>query len=315
MAEEIKIMHKDCHKHSECLVCTTECWQTIGCRHSQEDRYICAPSGHGTIAAVMDGHGGANAAHTIMEHIVADFSREFRRLSASVSRNWFTKNEERTLIRRTVARQVKRCRDIEAGTTLSLVYTHAIQSSVSDVPVMRTHIATLGDSPACILKGGRVTVMSIHSARHHIKDINRINEKISRISKILHNGERKLTARELPHLDAKAFRGYVYLRRGSLDSYGIAMTRAIGDADFGDLLLRTPDIRTYDLPADSIILLATDGIEDDGLPDPVRDQCNWILDRIKRGDTLSTIGGRISPFHDNTTMIAVKFSEVTSKWR
>lgn len=308
-------MNKDRHKHVENIACTTESWQTIGYRSSQEDRFISAHAGHGTIAAVMDGHGGPEAADMVVEFLVADFAHEFRRMSRAVGRNWFTINEERMMVRRTVAKLVKRGRMLSAGTTLSLVYTHSIIRDDEEKPVLRTHIATLGDSPASILRGGRTTVMTVHSARHNMKDINRINDTIINIAKIRYDGSRNLTSRELPMLCAKVFRGYVYINRGSLDSVGLAMTRAIGDAEYGDLLIRKADIRTYDLPTDAIILLATDGIEDDGLPDPVKDQCEWILSRLIDGDTLAAIGSRISPCYDNTTMLTLRFSEVATRWR
>ena len=308
-------MHKDRHKHAENIVCTTESWQAIGYRYSQEDRYICAPVGHGTIAAVMDGHGGEEAADMVMENIVADFSREFRRVYGADNRNWFTVNEERMIVRRTVARLVKRCRSLKAGTTLSLVYTHPIIRDDNNVPVMRTHIATLGDSPACIQNGNRTTVMPIHSAKHHKRDIKRINRIISDISQVRRDRNRELRDREIPILGAGFDGVYLLNNRNSRHSYGIAMTRAIGEVDFGDLLIRLPDIRTYDLPVNAVVLIASDGIEDDGLPDPIKDQCRWIHDRIKAGDRLESIGSRISPCNDNTTMISMRFSEVSTRWR
>lgn len=309
-------MSNDRHKHGENIVCNTESWETVGYRYSQEDRFIIAPVGHGTIAAVMDGHGGVEAADMVMENMVADFSREFRRLyELDDKRNWLTIKEERMVMRRTVAKLVKRCRSLEAGTTLSFVYTHAIISDGADEPTMRTHIAILGDSPVAILNGNRTTVMPIHSARHHKSDKKKIDKKISNVSLIMRERKRQLRDREVPMMSAATFDGYVYTNRNSWDSRGLAMTRAIGDADFGDLLIRTADIRTYDLPIDAVILIATDGIEDNGLTDPIKDQCKWILDRVKTGDRLESIGSRISPSHDNTTMLTMRFSEVSARWR
>lgn len=309
-------MNKDIHKHAENIACNTESWQAVGYRYTQEDRFIIAAAGHGTIAAVMDGHGGAEAADMVAGTLVGDFTHEFRRLYGVDNRNWFTINEERMIVRRTIAKLVKRCRQIEAGTTLSLVYTHSIIRVNANEPMMRTHIATLGDSPVSILNRGRTTVMPVHSARHHMRDINRINERVRDISRIRRKQERALTTRERPIVSAEVRDGYVVMTPGDpLYRRGLAMTRAIGDADFGDLLIRTPDVRTYDLPIDAVILIASDGIEDDGLPEPIKDQCKWILNRLKSGDHISSIGNRLSPSHDNITMLAIKFSEVPTRWR
>lgn len=308
-------MDNERHKHAENVAFKTESWQSIGYRSSQEDRFIVAPVGHGMVAAVMDGHGGVEAAEIVMENLVPDFSREFRRVYASSNYDWLSIKEERMIVRRTVAKLVKRCRCLDAGTTLSLVYMHAILLDGADEPKMRTHVAIMGDSPVSIFHRNRVMTMPIHSARDNKSDINKINGRISKVAQVMRERTRVLREREIPMLTAGFAGDYLYHNRNSLDSHGIAITRALGDAEFGDLLIRNSEIRTYDLPIEATILIATDGIADDGLPEPIIDQCSWIMDRIEAGEALESISGRMGSSDDNTTMLSIKFHETKIRWR
>jgi serine/threonine protein phosphatase PrpC len=256
----------------------------------------------------MDGHGGNWATESIETHFVEDFMREFRTLQRiNTTREKLSDKQERMIIRRTIEKQVKRCRDHMDGTTLSLVYAKPIVHSGDNQAVIRVHAATLGDSPVAIWNGSRLSLMPVHSAQYHEKDKASIN-------RLILEGRQRIDSINASEDDwiyrmARIEDGYVWRQRGGDHQLGLAMTRAIGDAGMEGLLIRRADIRTYDLPISGMVLLASDGVLDDDSPKAVRKLSKAIIDKAHLDDMpLNMIGKGLGKRQDNTTMMMMRWS-------
>jgi len=119
-------------------------------------------------------------------------------------------------------------RRLTAGSTLSAVIIPYDKSVVS--------VAILGDSPVIVLdEGGKIHVSPEHNVRTNIK-------------------ERKAAESRGGYYDSS---GYI-----CFGDHAIQLSRALGDSDFGDVLLREPEIYTVNNPV--WVLIASDGLLDPG---------------------------------------------------
>lgn len=133
-------------------------------------------------------------------------------------------------IRKTVALLNRETVGLQAGTTLSLAYILPVEN--------RVIVAIVGDSPVLVrLAGGLFWLSPLH------------NVSVNRKEK-----------------EAAEKRGGVcyrdgYVRSGE-GSRGLQMSRALGDAWIGSIILREPEIHSLKLDSLSWILVMTDGVID-----------------------------------------------------
>jgi serine/threonine protein phosphatase PrpC len=120
------------------------------------------------------------------------------------------------------------------GCTLSLV---AIQKD-------KAYVAVLGDSPVYIYSGAEVWVAPEHNVRSN-----------------------KLEARAAESRGGYIFQGYVCNRFGD----GLQMSRALGDHKMAGILSTDPEVFEIPLAADSVVVVASDGVIDPGHSGPLAD--------------------------------------------
>ena len=290
----------------------TESWQSIGTKNSQVDRYLIVPiPGNGLLCAVMDGHGGnSETADTIAAHLAGDFLHEYQKID-TLSTGTLSVRLERQILRRAIARQVRRCRRHLSGSTLSVILIRPMIHTEEQRSVLRLHSAILGDSPIAWTNGKRISQMQFHSAKYCKADIKKISRRI--LSYQCQMDSITLTPDIEKIINGVFADGWLYTG-DSLQKKGIAMTRAIGDHDFGELLIRRPTIRTLELPIDSTVLLASDGVLLEGNSNrDVKGRCRSIFEQLRADVPLYQIGREIlseglqrRDLLDNLTMISIR---------
>ena len=132
-------------------------------------------------------------------------------------------------------------KDLRGGTTLSIAF-------VADFPRV-AHVAIIGDSPVVILdSSGKLHVSPEHNVRTNL-------------------AERKGAEKR----GGVYSYGYIWNHYGS---HGLQMSRALGNADLGNIISKKPEIYTVDAPV--WVLVASDGLFDPGHGDTIS-----LLEEIK----------------------------------
>jgi len=264
-----------------------EVYQEIGPRGYQQDAYSIAPVSDGLLAAVFDGH--YPEAEHLVRALVRELPSDFERAFEQVAPRSHDLPQERRVLRKTVARLMRRHRYEEAGATATLAWVHGV-----DTEKVLVHIAVLGDSPAAVWDGCRLRVPRLHSPAHH-PDRQRLQEKIDAL---LEDEQTRLA-----YAGARVDESYVWRNR----EVGLAVTRAIGDADFGDLLVRRPEIYSYHVAIDSgVIVLGSDGVLTNVSPAAVKRRMGGIVQGLREGQSLSEVLGQLEPARDNRTAVVLR---------
>jgi serine/threonine protein phosphatase PrpC len=143
-------------------------------------------------------------------------------------------------------------------------------------------IAILGDSPVlCLTSSGDFFMGPEHNMFCHPDDVSEIAPKTFGFDD-----------------------NYIYLENGD----SLALTRALGDADFDKLIIRTPEIFTFDLKDEGVVLVASDGISPPMLGPERQKQYIGFAKAALEGEDARTLINRVKSFHDNTTLIAARYS-------
>lgn len=205
--------------------------QSLGRRQIQQDRYVACPVRDGVLLGVFDGHGPlgdrvAERAALAAPRLLCDALAE--RLSPAAA------------LRRVIAELVRLCSD--GGTDALDPDSHlgAGGSTATLAYVARgvATVAVLGDSPALCATDEAVLV----APEHCVKDDTVALERLKTLPDSVRAG---LVVQF----------GYLNRRWSQL-----ALTRALGDPDFADVLYLEPDIREYPLAAGDVLVLASDAI-------------------------------------------------------
>eukprot|EP00741_Cyanophora_paradoxa_P019098 tig00021122_g18440.t1 len=212
-------------------------WSVIGGRDSMEDTWVARElplrcGGAALLLAVFDGHGGAEAAELCAERLPellgADGDALSDRPAAALSQALEALHEE------FVARFPERP---STGTTAAA----ALLVRAAAAPP-RLVVANLGDCEAVLGADGGATPVHRGSSEGEAAGVRGRGGRIDEF-------------------------GYVRLGEGD-EGPCLAVTRAIGDADFAPVLSRAPHLAERVLaPGDALLLLASDGLFD-ALPPP-----------------------------------------------
>jgi len=183
------------------------------------------------IFLLLDGHGGSEVVDYVKEHFTDILGKYVVR-----SRG----HKIRDVITQTFVEVDHRVRHMRSGTTASLLL-------IIDSP-MQIWLANVGDS----------TVYGIREPSHSANQKNKEpNVKIRKISTD-HNVKVRSERKRVDEADDYTIEdGYVCTEDGHM----LAVTRALGDADFGQLITPEPSIKRLKVPY-SIFVLASDGIWD-----------------------------------------------------
>jgi serine/threonine protein phosphatase PrpC len=181
------------------------------------------------IFLLLDGHGGSEVVDYVKEHftdILGKYVIHYRG------------HKIREVITKTFVEVDHRVREMRSGTTASLLL-------IIDSP-LQIWLANVGDS----------TVYGISESEHKNKK-KPPKVKVRKISTD-HNVKYRSERKRVDEADAYTIEdGYVCTEDGHM----LAVTRALGDADFGHLITPEPSIKRIKAPY-SIFVLASDGIWD-----------------------------------------------------
>lgn len=240
-----------------------------GKRSENEDRFLAAlieSDRFGTIwlLAVIDGHLGSDTADALYRHLQAEF---YNGLCIS-------KGDIKKALQEAFNSLNARTEQDTSGSTLSIA---AISENEE-----KAYIAILGDSPVIGIAGGEEPLFI--SPEH-----NAGTNKEEREAVIARGGERGLVYKK--HIFAPGAR------------YGLQVTRAFGNAAFGNIISKEPEIFVLDLLPESVFLLATDGIWKDR--SKRTDEVFDLLKKIYAGCTARELVWKaVSEYSsDNTTAI------------
>ena len=200
-------------------------------------------------------------------------------------------------LRETVAQLVEDfSRKGRTGATLSMAYI------LPDKDQLRLFTAQLGDSAIVILTpAGEVHVTAEHSVQNCEADRAVIQAAIDRLREL----------DDPPNMLRRAMLKEDYVITGPTvsESYGLAVTRALGDTDFEGLLLREPELQDFTVPRDSLILGVTDGVHNTETLEGRHAAYRAIADRLAAGESLEAIGADLvsqETLTDNITMVALR---------
>jgi len=227
--------------------------QDQGDKPTQADRYLYFPfsstvsSVSGWLMAVMDGHSHRDTGHVVPElcrlHIAQLFSLGY------------AEQAEQSL-RELVARLVDMTSgERYSGSTLTLALVLESHKSVT--------IATMGDSIAMVVKND----IGAHLAPIHNV---RVNEHECELAE---------------HRGGIVEGNYLWIPQSASDDvrpYGLQISRGLGDGCMKDVILREPEVVTYDLPTRSGVLLITDGVCN-AAGDEFRDNVRGISQMVRGG--------------------------------
>jgi len=267
--------------------------QSQGPRNSQEDRYVACAMRHGHLFAVLDGHGG----HQVADYAASQIPSLFQRHLPIVP-------DSDKLIHEAFEATVEDLHKLidaqfhYSGSTLSMAFVEPAGRDSQGVR-FRVHAATMGDSPLALLTGSRLYAMQEHAVNLCPHDVSVIRENIEFLKQI---------QKPVPGLEMAGVQdGYVWSGVTHATAKGIAPTRVLGDYEHRDLLIRVPDIQTFEAKAGSVLMLATDGIRFDGPSKQRKSRYLEILGKIKEGLDACQIAAfaRQAVNNDNLTLIAV----------
>ena len=263
----------------------------------KSDRLLVLHLNDGILVMVADGHGGSDTVDLLAQYVAPIYLEEraveMRRIKGMEFYGLAPKNE-RSIIRRTIQRLIDKTASQLDGSTLTLGFIQRGVRNQRRKAVVRVHVGQIGDSLLALSSSpGRVSLTPNHSVSHHEKDVQWIVEEYQRL-----HGEA-----------CKQSQHYLYTRSAA---YGLSLTRALGDR--GDLLVRKPEVKTFEASInDAILLFATDGLLIAG--DPVRPQVNEIFGWLRQGKSVKDLGSMMERKNDNVTMISLRypFSSIYAK--
>ncbi|MBI2057854.1 MAG: protein serine/threonine phosphatase 2C family protein [Candidatus Yanofskybacteria bacterium] len=242
-----------------------------GARFYQEDRYIALRpqikgNFSGWLLAVMDGHGGSEVSEFCLDNIPNIFFK---------ATNLGRQSVNEAILKQIVGLLAKETNNMEAGSTLSLVYVDEVASVA--------RVAVLGDSPVVVRDStGKIVLSPEHNVRT--------------------NGV---------ELEAAKKRGAIYDPRGYIcNSEGYTqLSRALGDRIFSDFVSHEPETYSVNLGPDSFVLVASDGLVDPAHGDTESDiesLIDSIADQIDKGATAKDLvdnAVNIRKTKDNATAV------------
>jgi serine/threonine protein phosphatase PrpC len=227
---------------------------------------------------LLDGHGGAEVVDYVREHFTEVLGRYVYRNKGHRLRNAITE---------AFVEIDHRVKHMSSGTTASLLL-------IQDNP-LQVWLANVGDS----------TVYGIVEPRHP-KGEKKAPEPRVKVRKLSVDHNVKYTSERKRVENAKEYsirNGYVCTEDGHM----LAVTRALGDADFGHLITPQPSIKRIKTPY-SIFVLASDGIWDvmDGRElwgqlHPPKERKAWRQSAYR----VNTWRNEKYAQHDNTSLILV----------
>jgi protein phosphatase len=191
----------------------------LGTRQYQEDRYFTATHQDGDLIGVFDGHGGDECSDYLSDRFVGTFLKYYEETEEYESENSFL----RTVFRKTFKQLAAETKDMESGSTASIVWRPSGGQAA---------VAILGDSPVIIGKERGYNLSPEHNARS--------------------NGKERAAAEKRGAVFAD---GYLW----NSEQQGLQMSRAFGDSKLA-FLSRNPQI--YFHKVNDFILVGTDGILD-----------------------------------------------------
>lgn len=314
-------------------------FQSINQRAYQEDRWVAQPFMDGYLMAVLDGHGGeavadlassrlahyfrlgldcslpvqyAENSHVCIETHHGKHTTAIQYANES-TQNWqadypgreaTVKNHDDRIheaLRATVNQLVVDFSgDIHTGSTVSMAYILPTNG------VLKVYTAQLGDSAIVILTPeGELHVTNEHSVMTCGRDRDAIELHLKAI-RAKNNPPFLLRG---AHLEEK----YLMVGPTPEDTFGIAVTRAIGDSYFDGLMIRTPELQDFSVPLDSVILGVTDGVHCDGTKEDRHAAYRAIAQETQAGERTHKIGETLAGRSDLIDNITVIFVGLTNK--
>lgn len=241
----------------------------IGARPYQEDRYVVHQTGDGVLLAVMDGHGGQDAAQVCQDYLPSFWDVTVAQPGGSGEKRPFA-----TALELVIWQLDSITNEYQSGSTISAAFIPTGGDKV--------YAAILGDSPIIVRSpDGVCHVSPSHNARNNPEERRAAIERGGE-----YNG------------------GYVWNRPGDY-GMGLQMTRSLGDAYMGQIIYRKPEIVTYELG--DFVLLATDGVLDPAHANEHQAAAN-IVALIDHGcDAKGIVNYAVNlPTGDNATAILFK---------
>lgn len=193
------------------------------------------------VQALLDGHGGSDVVEYVQKQLPIALHHYMKK-----------KNSVRDAIHETFLHLNQKVKDMEAGTTVSLLCLQHDKKKKK----LRCYMANVGDS----------TVYGVKNAYAYRK----YNSKKKRNKAQKESSIVRLSIDHKPELisEQKRMENHKKIYKGVDDGYVVnsnghmlAMTRAIGDPDFGEVVSSEPYIRRLDTQYD-IFILASDGLWD-----------------------------------------------------
>jgi len=204
-----------------------------GKRPYQEDRYLIekinaeTANGTGLLLAIMDGHCGDAVSTKLSQNVMPFFSDALIETEGRI----FSAFD--IIVKELQALTV----DSVMGSTLSMVYI----PYTTDIDNSYAYTCVVGDSPIIILgKDQKHCFSEEHNASVNFNDVDLI---LKRNTKLTQHGELQIT------------QGFLYFNGRYLQ-----LTRAFGDKDFNNIILREPTNQKIELDSNSMIIVASDGI-------------------------------------------------------
>ncbi|MDP3697081.1 MAG: PP2C family protein-serine/threonine phosphatase [Candidatus Taylorbacteria bacterium] len=208
-----------------------------GARSYQQDRFVVhrirQGKEKGWLLAVADGHGDSAEVAEFCEKNLADYFTKFIGKAKSI-----TNEAHKNVIKSTVKTLSDLTKNMDSGSTLSLVY-------ISETKGM-AFVGILGDSPI-IIRGrkGSLIISPEHNARTNL-------------------AERKAATKR----GAIYSGGYIWDDPQSDMRSGLQLTRALGNKKLARFISRKPEIYSVNLGPDSFVVVMSDGVVDPGHKDP-----------------------------------------------
>ena len=252
-----------------------------GPRSTQEDRYLHetisadVKNGDGLLLAVMDGHCGNEVADILCQNLAPFFADALIETSGNIFNSFEV----------IVSELQSMTRQSDAGSTLSMVYIPAYQDKTKQY----AYTCVIGDSPILIHGKNNITSMSIeHNAAVNDEDVDYI----------LRNNKEKVQS------------GVLYISQGfvGLDTRYLQLTRAFGDHDFDEVILREPSIEKVEIDENSFIVVASDGVLYDETRETIYQN---IIRQIKEGAEAKDIvqWALNKKAYDNVTVLVYHLSQ------
>ena len=226
---------------------------------------------------LLDGHGGSDVVDFVVQQFCPILEQKLKECGEKKIRHVLTETFE------TLHQQVK-ARNLTAGTTASVLL---VQQNVETRQV-KTWVANVGDSTVYGIVLSEDSKKPKRFQKLSVDHTIRVKKELTRIQMI-------------PHYTTTTD-GYVVTHEGQM----LAMTRSIGDTDFGDVVLATPYIRNTSKTPYNLFILASDGIWDvlscKNLWAQIGDIENEWKSSAKR---LNDWRNQMYKQHDNTSLILV----------